>query len=162
MKLNTSNIVIFFLLTSFSFIYSLTFLHTKTESPNENDLNIAQLQQVINGFETPLTEDKDSIRIRYYEAPYGELPFGYFKIIDTAAIFLYTQEAHHHRYGNYLKYYYSIDMKSRIHELSKENLEVDFADNNKFLELVNNNNLPLWKIEKEITVVNKLLLESLK
>ena len=162
MKLNTSNIVIFFLFTSFSFIYSLTFLHTKTESPNENDLNIAQLQQVINGFETPLTEDKDSIRIRYYEAPYGELPFGYFKIIDTAAIFLYTQEAHHHRYGNYLKYYYSIDMKSRIHELSLENLKVDFADNKKFLSLIEKNTTPLHTIVDGISVINKLLIESLK
>lgn len=150
MKVNTTTSLILFLSINFSFIcyglnlYSPTILHTQIiESYTE--LNI-----------------KDTLRTRYYEAPYDESPFGTFKIIDTTSMIVYTQKKSHRRYGSYFMYYYSLNLKSRIHELSKENLEVDFADNNKFLELVNNNNLPLWKIEKEITVVNKLLLESLK
>lgn len=162
MKLNVTNTVILFLWINCGFIYSQTFLNTETERPNENELNIAQLQQINNYSETPLAMDKDLIRIRYYEAPFGELPFGDFKIIDTTAIVLYSQETNHHRYGNYLKYYYSIDIKSRIYELSVENLRVDFAYNQKFLSMIEKNKIPLYSIVNGTFVINNLLIESLK
>lgn len=121
------------------------------------DKETARIYQIYN-----VLGNKDSSKIRYYEAPYDELPFGYFKIIDTSAIIVYTQIAYHKRYGGYLKYYYSLNSKSRIHELSVENLVVDFTDNNKFLRLAKNNENSLAKIVNGITVVNKLFNESLK
>lgn len=153
--------LIFLLFINFSFIYS-------ANSPNCYDLNIIHSFQN-NHFATPRVikqlaelESKDTLRTRYYEAPYDESPFGTFKIIDTSSVIVYTQKKSHKRYGSYLKYYYSLNLKSRIHELSIENLEVDFADNNKFLELIKKNNAPLGKIINGITVINKLLIESLK
>ena len=133
-------------------LYEQTNLFTNADRLNldGNDLNSIQL------------EFKDTIKTRYYEAPYDESPFGTFRIIDTSSIIVYTQKKSHKRYGSYLKYYYSLNIKSRIYEISLENLEVDFADNNKFLELVKKTNVPLGKIINGITVINKLLLESLK
>ena len=109
-----------------------------------------------------LSEFKDSLKTRYYEAPFNELPFGVFNIIDTAYLIVYSQEKIHRRYGSYLKYYYSLNIKSRVHELILENLQVDFADNEKFLKLVEKNENSLYKVIKGITVINKLLIESLK
>ncbi|HQY21185.1 MAG TPA: hypothetical protein PK294_12410 [Ignavibacteria bacterium] len=107
-------------------------------------------------------EIQDTVKSRYYEAPDGELPFGYFKIIDNGSIIVYSQKAHHPRYGSYLKYYYSINLKSRIHELTLENLEVDFTDNPKFIKLIKESK-KLWQtMTNGITYLNKLWLESLK
>lgn len=150
-----SLILLLFINISFCYgnsLYGQTNLFANADRLNLdcNDLNSIQL------------EIKDTLRTRYYEAPYDESPFGTFRIIDTSSVIVYTQKKSHKRYGSYLKYYYSLNIKSRIHELSLENLEVDFADNNKFLESVKKTNVPLGKIINGITVINKLLLESLK
>ncbi|HAY34739.1 MAG TPA: hypothetical protein DCY06_11470 [Bacteroidetes bacterium] len=100
--------------------------------------------------------------MRFYEAPNGESPYGYFKIIDTSKLIVYSQKKRHPRYGSYLKYYYSLSTKSRIHELTLENLEVDFPDNLKFIKAVKNNDESLEKLIEGMTLVNKLLNESLK
>jgi hypothetical protein len=129
MIINTSMSLILLLFINISFIcygsslYGQTNLFTNADRLNLdcNDLNSIQL------------EIKDTLRIRYYEAPYDESPFGTFRIIDTSSVIVYAQKKSHKRYGSYLKYYYSLNIKSRIHEISLENLEVDFADNNKFL-----------------------------
>lgn len=159
MKIKT---IILLLLINFSFIYSGNSLYC-------DDLNILQLSNNNDYFAAPYAIKKyteqnteDTLRTRYYEAPYDELPFGTFKVIDTTSIIIYTQKKSHKRYGSYTKYYYSLNLKSRIHELSIDNLEVDFADNIKFLELIKKNNIPLGKIVNGVTVINNLLIESLK
>lgn len=105
---------------------------------------------------------KDTTKMRFYEAPNDESPYGYFKIIDTSKLIVYTQKKRHPRYGSYLKYFYSLTIKGRIHELSLENLEVDFPDNRKFIKAVKDNEDSLEKLTDGITLVNKLLNESLK
>jgi hypothetical protein len=105
---------------------------------------------------------KDTTNMRFYEAPNDESPYGYFKIIDISGLSVYSQKKHHPRYGSYLKYYYSLTPKSRIHELTLENLKVDFPDNHKFIKAVKNNEESLEKWTDGITLVNKLLNESLK
>lgn len=108
------------------------------------------------------TDVRDTTKMRFYEAPNDESPYGYFKIIDTSGLTVYSQKKRHPRYGSYLKYYYSLTPKSRIHELTLENLEVDFPDNHKFIKAVKNNEESLEKWTDGITLVNKLLNESLK
>ena len=105
---------------------------------------------------------KDSTKLRFYEAPNDESPYGYFKIIDTNGLTVYSQKKRHPRYGSYLKYYYSLTPKSRIHELTLENLEVDFYDNQKFIKAVKSNEDPLDKRINGMTLVNKLLDESIQ
>lgn len=104
----------------------------------------------------------DTTKQRFYEAPNDESPYGYFKIMDTSKLTVYSQKKRHPRYGNYLKYYYSLTPNSRIHELTLENLEVDFPDNSKFIKAVKNNEESLEKQTDGMTFVNKLLIESLK
>lgn len=174
MKFKILNPITFFLIAVSFFNFSgidifsqigLQLEKTKIASNELREIHISPIRDKETGRINQICYElgnKDSNKIRYYEAPYDELPFGYFKIIDTSAIIVYSQIAYHKRYGGYLKYYYSLNSKSRIHELSVENLEVDFTDNKKFLRLAKNNENSLAKIVNGITVINKLLNESLK
>jgi hypothetical protein len=99
-------------------------------------------------------------RYRYYEAAFGYS--GYFHVIDSGRLIIYSHPVHQSRYGSYLKYYYSMDFKSRIYELSFENIKVDFIDNPKFIEYVRNIRGLHLQAPNGTTKVNHLWSESLK
>jgi len=155
MKTNTfKNIVLFIIIVcGIIFLgfnaYGQTTLYAKSE--NLNNLRTEQMS---------VKSPDDSEKTRYYEAPFNDLPFGVFNIIDTAYLIVYSQEKVHRRYGSYLKYYYSLNIKSRVHELVLENLQVDFSDNVKFLKSAEKNMSQLHQVVNGITILNKILIES--
>jgi hypothetical protein len=62
--------------------------------------------------------------------------YGYYKVIDDSGLVIYSKPSSSRRSNGYLFYYYSISPVSAIKSISKKNIQNDFNDKPRFVELI--------------------------